>query len=540
MLLGFHPQALGFSLVLFVYSVSFCTTYYGVLPQRVIDYTCAELQHAAGGGGGGGGNLTFLHGGGGGGGGGGNLSCDGARVTDLATKRIAYMNIAYSAAGALTNGPLTRFADVTSRRKAVLLWVICGLVLDQVSQIWCTSYLQVFVAHAVSGLMGNLYVSMALLFSFIADASHGMRGATPEQVQSQRRRDYGLAEGAVYAGGMLGPYLGGLLYKETKQYTVPYWFSGGMAVVLFLGVLLCQPADVRSRLRLQQQQRSLLRVDLDDVDTAAAEDDDDALVEKPKANDADGRRSRWWWNPLLPIQLMFCHKERAVWSFVLLVGWFGQKGVEFVYNPFVRYEYNSGPYLIGLLINTKAAGSIFSNLIVMRVATWCHASGPAMVLTACTMLVGAFLLVGFGGGSGSGGGGGGAETMPGPLFWVGVACSGLAAFLSPLLRSMQTATTVSEADGGEDDAFPSGGHRSRRGAVGGAVGAVSVLGGIAAIESFCDFTVPFIYGISGLWDYLVSVGRAPLVFVCSSGMYAVACCIVLVYVCGCGRRGRAS
>ena len=64
-----------------------------------------------------------------------------------------------------------------------------------------------------------------------------------------------------------------------------------------------------------------------------------------------------------------------------------------------------------------------------------------------------------------------------------------------------------EADGGEDDAFPSGGHRSRRGAVGGAVGAVSVLGGIAAIESFCDFTVPFIYGISGLWDYLVSVGR---------------------------------
>ena len=53
------------------------------------------------------------------------------------------------------------------------------------------------------------------------------------------------------------------------------------------------------------------------------------------------------------------------------------------------------------------------------------------------------------------------------------------------------------------------------------VRAVSLLGSIAAIESFCDCVVPWLYGF-GLWNWVVEMNRASLIFVLGAVFYFLA------------------
>ena len=53
------------------------------------------------------------------------------------------------------------------------------------------------------------------------------------------------------------------------------------------------------------------------------------------------------------------------------------------------------------------------------------------------------------------------------------------------------------------------------------VRAVSLLGSIAAIESFCDCVVPWLYGF-GLWNWVVEMNRALLIFVLGAVFYFLA------------------
>jgi hypothetical protein len=132
-------------------------------------------------------------------------------------------------------------------------------------------------------------------------------------------------------------------------------------------------------------------------------------------------------------------------------------------------------------------------------------TGESILLIGCTLLVGAYVLIGFSSGLSSS-----SFHQPGTFFWCGVSISGLGAFLSPILRSLMTGTVNEEH---EKD-----------------VHAITLLGGIAAVESFCDFAVPFIYGF-GLWDWLVTIGKAPLIFLLGSFWYILAGSIVLVKLC---------
>ena len=223
-LCGISTQSLLFSFILLFYTTSFAITYYGVLPQRVIHFTCLELQQFT--------NTTAP------------LHCDSSQVSVLSTKRIAYLSSAYSFTSFLTNGVLTRLADQTSKRKILLIYIILGLTFDQISQIFCTTYYHMLIFHTIAGCFGNLYVTLALLFSFIADVAAGHELTTEEEVQVQRRRDYGVAEGMVYVGIMLGPALGGFIFRISHQsYTTPYWVSSCLSLLLLLVVLMFQPSD---------------------------------------------------------------------------------------------------------------------------------------------------------------------------------------------------------------------------------------------------------------------------------------------------------
>ena len=318
-ILGFNTQSLGFSFILLCYTTTFGTTYYGVLPQRIISFTCQEQQLV---------NAT--------------IRCDDTIVSELSTKRIAYTSIAYSGVCFLTNGPLSRFADMTSNRKKVLLFILFGLAFDQISQIFTTTYLQLVIFHTISGLAGNLYITLALLFSFIADTSNNTPNATPEDVQAQRRKDYGLAESSTYAGVMLGPFLGGLYYKIGKSYTFPYWISGGMSLVLFLSVLIFCPNDSSNRKMTTKDKTIVTNVESanDSLLVNVIDDDDHHHDDAVAAHSTPFSCCHCWWNPFAPFILLFCRRERLLWSSVLLMAWMGQKGVDFLYNPFVRFEFN--------------------------------------------------------------------------------------------------------------------------------------------------------------------------------------------------------
>ena len=436
LLCGISTQSLLFSFILLFYTTSFAITYYGVLPQRVIHFTCLELQQIT--------NTT--------------LQCDSSQVSVLSTKRIAYLSSAYSFTSFITNGPLTRLADQTSKRKYLLIWIILGLTFDQISQIFCTTYYQMILFHTIAGCFGNLYVTLALLFSFIADVAAGHEATTEEEVQVQRRRDYGLAEGMVYVGIMLGPALGGYIFRISHQsYTTPYWVSSCLSLLLLLAVLMFQPSDevrggvkggVKVRVRVRGRRgegrigetgtttttmmsESLL------MDVVAEEQEGEEEQEaRPSCCSSSNSIPTQWWNPLGPFVLLFCHDKRIVWSTVLLLAWLGQKGVDFLYNPFIRYQFNRGAFLIGMIATVKASASVFSNVVCVRLFTTLRWSGLLVLLIGCMSLIVAYSLIGFSSssssGGGGGGGGGGGSTDPDAFFWCGVAISGLAAFLSPM------------------------------------------------------------------------------------------------------------
>ncbi len=237
-LCGYSQRAFAYSVLLALYTTSSTLTAYSVLPQRIIALTCAELSNGT--------------------------HCDADAVVDAATERISYVSIGYAAAGTLVSGPLTRFADEKKNRKAVLLIIFFGLAVDQVSQIFVNTYRSILIAHTLSGLLGNIYITLAILFSFIAEVSakesssdnnnnddddddddgdgddnnNDYRIVPPKQEDieeddkaiAQRRRDYGAAEASIYLGALSGPFLGGFFFRilggTSQQYTSVYMISG--------------------------------------------------------------------------------------------------------------------------------------------------------------------------------------------------------------------------------------------------------------------------------------------------------------------------
>ena len=298
------------------------------------------------------------------------------------------------------------------------------------------------IFHTIAGCFGNLYVTLALLFSFIADVAAGHELTTEEEVQVQRRRDYGVAEGMVYVGIMLGPALGGFIFRISHQsYTTPYWVSSCLSLLLLLVVLMFQPSDeLRGGVKGGVMSESLL------MDVVAEEQEGEeeqkgkeervsrttrsSCCSSSNSSNSSNSTPTQWWNPLGPFVLLFCHEKRIVFSTVLLLAWLGQKGVDFLYNPFVRFQFNRGALLIGMIATVKASASVFSNVVCVRMFTTFRWSGLFVLLTGCVSLIGAYSLIGFSSSSGGGGGGGG-STDPDAFFWCGVTISGLSAFLSP-------------------------------------------------------------------------------------------------------------
>ena len=88
--------------------------------------------------------------------------------------------------------------------------------------------------------------------------------------------------------------------------------------------------------------------------------------------------------------------------------------------------------------------------------------------------------------------------------------SGLAAFVSPMIRSLVTGTVNANSN----------------------VNPVTLLGSIAAIESFCDFAVPFAYPVA--FDWLISIHKAPFIFFLGAVFYLLAGLTIVV----CGKRMR--
>ena len=365
--------------------------------------------------------------------------------------------------------------------------------------------------------MGNLYITLALLFSFIADTSNAMPNASTSGIQAQRRKDYGFAEGSVYIGVMLGPFLGGTVFKLSRSYVVPYWCSSVSSLVLFAGVFFFQPNDATTASSTMQeallQPPAGLSEATPDGGNAALQLHNVVVADKEAATRRKNTRTRssiftTWWNPFAPFVLMFCNRDRLLWSSVLLMAWMGQKGVDFLYNPFVHYEFNRGAFLIGVIATTKALSSVVSNICCVRMFSRLKMRGETILLIGCGMLIVAYGLVGMS--SNTGTGSSSRNRNPGIFFWVGVSISGLAAFVSPMIRSLVTGTVNTNSD----------------------VNPVSLLGSIAAIESFCDFAVPFVYPVA--FDWLISIHKAPFIFFLGAVFYLLAGLTIVV----CGKRMR--
>ena len=174
----------------------------------------------------------------------------------------------------------------------------------------------------------------------------------------------------------------------------------------------------------------------------------------------------------------------------------GQKGVDFLYNPYIRYEYDRGAFLIGIIASIKSLSALFGNTICIRIFNYVKMKTETILLTGCGMLIVAYSTIGLSGASEKVG-------SPNILFYIGVAISGIAAFLSPILRSLMTATVNTSSNTSDT------------------IRAVTLLGSIAAIESFCDFLVPFVYGF-GLWEFLLSIKKVPLIFCLGAFFYFLA------------------
>ena len=282
--------------------------------------------------------------------------------------------------------------------------------------------------------------------------------------------------------------------------------------MLFAGVLCFQPNDATTASTMQE---ALLRqpsgLPEDTSNGNAALHLHDVVVADEEA--ARKTTQTWsstvttWWNPFAPFVLMFCNRDRLLWSSVLLMAWMGQKGVDFLYNPFVHYEFNRGAFLIGVIATTKALSSVVSNICCVRIFSRLKMRGETILLIGCGMLIVAYGLVGMSSNTVTGSS---RHHNPGIFFWVGVSISGLAAFVSPMIRSLVTGTVNANSN----------------------VNPVTLLGSIAAIESFCDFAVPFVYPVA--FDWLISIHKAPFIFFLGAVFYLLAGLTIVV----CGKRMR--
>ena len=476
LLCGYSRDALVYSAVLALYTCASCVTLYGVLPQRILFLTCEELQaHArqqqqqhqesfliSAGTTAAGSSSSSSHSRG--------LelysfgmranatttppspspSCSSAAVVDAATDRNAYLSIAYALVGVLVSGPITRYAELRRQRRRVLLVVLFGVLLDQSAQIFATSWVGIVVSHSCAALLGNLYIVLALLFSFISDAS--FEPGASESSTAQRRKNYGLAEGCVYLGVIVGPPLGGLVFRLSKETTstglvhpgaaaatrpsdfqTPYFVSASIALVLFVGAYFALPAatPAAAAARARGNREALL---LESVvhDDAQVEDEEGAGEEATTAATC----ASCWWNPLAPFFILFGSKRRVVCALALFSGWLGQKGSTFIFNSFIKIEYNGGPYLGGLIMMTQCVASVLANVLAMRLFAAYRARPSTIVATATCFAVASCVGIGlFARQRRAGAANGDGVGQPSALFWASLCVGGLSAFFSPGMRS---------------------------------------------------------------------------------------------------------
>ncbi len=155
---------------------------------------------------------------------------------------------------------------------------------------------------------------------------------------------------------------------------------------------------------------------------------------------------------------------------------------------------------------------ILSNMIGMRLSARTNARGTTIALVGtCTMLA-STLTAGFGAERGA----------PGVYYWGAVVLNGLAAFFSPSMRSLLTATAQANGDGKKS--ISGGGGRDRPKAN---LTPTSVLGAVAAVECLTDVLVPIIFGFS-VWKCFVNTLDQPrMIFLALSVFFVLAGMVLL-------------
>ena len=128
-------------------------------------------------------------------------------------------------------------------RRPVLIISLFGSVIGYLIMGVGGALIMLFLGRVIDGLTGG---NIAITDAYLADITR----------KEERTRYYGILGAAAGMGLVIGPALGGLIYRLTDSYTAPLYFAAGVALLnTLLGVFILPeslPVNKRSTIQLKQ------------------------------------------------------------------------------------------------------------------------------------------------------------------------------------------------------------------------------------------------------------------------------------------------
>lgn len=293
----------------------------------------------------------------------------------------AFVNLA-----ALCTMPtLTLIADRMGRKPVILL-AILSLFADALACLLCTSLHRLLIVHTLSGLIGNNWLFLAVVYASRADTASVEGGA--------RQAAFALVEAAVFSAILLGPVALGELQDRAgvrTTLTVVVSATGILIPVAALGLRETLPLSVR-------EHAGNLPVCWSDA------------------------------SPHSLLSFLFWEgedKRRA--ASMMALCWGAMRGVEYLLVPYTSSRFSWGAGAIGRYTTISSCVMILSSASVAGpFRRWSHsqllAAGALLATVGCLWWV--------------------TSAWWGAALWVGSVFYSAAMFLSPVLRSV-----ISEAVG---------------------------------------------------------------------------------------------
>jgi len=370
---------------------------------------------------------------------------------------------------------LTMVADRVGRRP-VLCASVVGMALDALAIALCDSLNSLVVLHSATGLLGSLWLALAIACAIRADVTRVGDG--------ERAGAFAAIETAVMCAALTGPFCLGFLADRIGERKVLL----GCSVSLFLlaaciHLLLTEtlPNALRKspgefgRLREGPGESGGLRDSVQDTGQEQPcaewnESTEGLLIAHPSSRCSKAGACLLSASPFAPFGLLCCGGRTysggapavmdgaAVRRVGALMGltWGAMRGCEFLFVPYARAQFGWEDTALGRYSSACACVTVVGNLLLAASPLRRVPTRTLCMLGAVASASGCALYAASGGGRGY-------------CFWAGGVLYSLATFLSPLLRAMLSRHIRPDAQ-------------------------ARALGCAAALESLCALCAPLVFG----------------------------------------------